>query len=105
MTVHSGVWSPTGAGDAKKLAGSCEVTNLSLKAGTGSAYVAFYNGKVAADATPTNLRWVLDASAATSDNEKFDGLTFENGVYAVCEQGDSSTRVCISSRQYITDIE
>jgi hypothetical protein len=99
--VDSGVWKPTPAETQKKLAGAGEVRNLSLKSGGAAAAVSFYDGTSVADVIDTNLKWVLDASQQTADNEKFDGLIFRKGVFAVCEQGIGFTPVvCISMVEY-----
>ena len=102
MQVHSGVWKPSVTESEKKLAGSCEITNLSLKAGGGAAFVAFYDAVDSAGAIPSNLKWVLDASTTDVDNESFAGLVFSRGVYAICEQGaDFNPVVCIAANKYI----
>lgn len=100
--VRSGTWKPTGSAPAKKLAGSCEVSNLSLKSGGGAAVVSFYDGVSAQDVIDANLRWVLDASTTDADNNTFaEGLVFEKGVYAVCEQGaDTNPIVLIATKTY-----
>jgi hypothetical protein len=99
--VDSGVWKPTAGEPAKKLAGPCEVTNLKLASGAGAAYVAFYDGSSAGDATPSNLKWVLDSSTTFGDSDQFDGLVFNKGVWAVCEQGIGlEPAVCIATRKY-----
>jgi hypothetical protein len=101
MNVNSGVWKPTSEVPSKKIAGSCEVTNLSLKAGNGAAVVSFYDGSSDGDAVPANLKWVLDASTTSSDNERFDGLVFKKGVFAVCEQGvNFNPIVLIATKKY-----
>lgn len=99
--VDSGVWKPSNLERSKKLAASCEVRNLSLKAGGGAVVVSFYDGVDDTDVTPAKLKWVLDASTQNSDGDKFDGLVFKKGVYAVCEQGfDTNPIVCITTNKY-----
>lgn len=99
--VNGGTWKPSSSERAKKLADSCEVTNLSLKSGSGAAAVAIYDGTSDQDAIPANLKWFLDASTQDADNEIFEGLVFTKGIYAVCEQGyDFSPVVCFAANRY-----
>lgn len=101
MTTQSGAWTPTAGEPAKKLAGSCEVTNLKLISGGGASYVSFYDGNSAGDAIPANLKWALDASTQDADGDNFEGLVFTKGVWAVCEQGIGfNPAVFIAARGY-----
>lgn len=88
--ANSGVWKPTDQEQEKKIAGSCDLTHVSLKAGGAAAVVSLYDGNSSDDKKPTNLRWVLDASTGTPDNEDFsEPLNFKKGIYAVLEQGNN----------------
>lgn len=93
-----GVWKPTADEPAKKLANGCEITTLKLSSGSGAAFVSFYDGESASDATPANLKWVLDCSSTDNDAQVFSNpLIFTRGVYAVCEQGvGHNPVVCIA---------
>lgn len=108
MASRSAIWrpnqDPANPQLEKKLAGPCEVTALSLKAGGGSAAVALYDG------SDTNAKngipiWYLDASTTDNDNQSFDeALIFTKGVYAVCEEGLSGNPiVCIAKKAYGTN--
>jgi len=94
----AGVWKPTDTEKEKKISGSNEVTCLKLSSGGGAATVAIYDATVAAEATPSNLKWWLDCSTTDNDINVFASpLSFTKGVYAVCEQGwDFNPVVCIS---------
>lgn len=102
MVSNSGVWQPTNTETEKKVAGSCEVSALALKAGGGAAVVSLYDGNSTQDAVPANKKWVLDASTSDSDNQSFTiPITFKKGVYAVCEQGAGTNPIlCIATRRY-----
>jgi hypothetical protein len=65
------------------------VTALSLKSGKGAATISIYDASDSTGATPTNLKWVLDAAAAGNDNQPFPSpIIFRKGIFAVCEQCD-----------------
>jgi len=97
---NSGVWIPTGLNDSKKVAGSGDLTHLSLKAAGTAAFVSVYDATEEAGATPNTLKWVLDASTTDSDNEKFSGIVFEKGVFLKLDQGDANARVCYAMKKY-----
>ena len=95
--VKSGVWKPSSQETQKKIGDAGLVTNLKLASGSGAAVVAFYDGISEADVTEANLKWVLDASTTDADQDSFDKLKFNKGIYAVCEQGaDTNPRVCVA---------
>lgn len=102
MTSRSGIWKPTASEKEKKIADSCEVTALALKAGGGAAVIALYDG---VDSTckndQGNLKWVLDASTTDSDNQSFsEPIIFKRGMYAVCEQGELNNPIlCVATRR------
>lgn len=102
MVSNSGIWQPTTEEVSKKIAGSCEVTALALKAGGGAAVISLYDGNSTQDVTLANKKWVLDASTSDSDNQSFASpIIFKKGVFAVCEQGMNVNPIlCIATRKY-----
>jgi len=96
-----GVWRPGVGETEKKVAGPCEVSALKLAASGGAAAIAIYDAATSAQASPSNLKWFLDASTADVDSQVFvSPLVFQKGVYAIVEQGANLNPVlCISRIQ------
>jgi hypothetical protein len=103
LTNDSGVWKPAGINDSKKLAGPCELDHISLKTGGTAGFVSIYDAADSSGATPSNLKWQLDASTTVPDNEQLNGLVFKKGIFAIVEQGDANLSVCYAIRKYTTN--
>jgi hypothetical protein len=102
MKAQSSVWKPTTAEKAKKLQGAVEISSLCLKSG-GSSFVSIYDATTENECNENSLRWVLDAAAATPDNNFFtEPIVFAKGVFAICDQGwDANPHVCVAASKYV----
>lgn len=102
LKSNPAVWKPSTSEVRKQLAGSCEISALSLKSG-GPVAVSFYDGVDQTAETPANLKWVLEVSSVGNDNQNFSlPIIFKKGMWAVVEQGvDQNPIVCFAAANYV----
>lgn len=74
-----------------------EITKLKLISTGGSAHVSVYDN-ANGQASPSDLKWVLDSSLQTNDTDDFfNPLHFDRGIYLVCDDGFAfNPQVCIA---------